>query len=313
MIRSAFLLAVLVLSGFCGCQSAADSVEDAKDDTVAESSQIETPAEGKSKAGKMTKALLYLRNYVASQNEAQKKFQTDYYRYLVEQDDTDGDTLEDHLSKHGLAFQQHANATAQQIAALEKRAAVKLPKDLVQFYHEIGAFDGRDVFQSIHFHLPSCNELLADFDSESKSDRLSSLGLPDGIRYSWGNSRPELVRGGDGLPEEKFDRLVATYKWFGSISDGSFESGLHFAFDNEGRYCVFYWHQDTQSDLKPDVVYKGEFAELLKQCIEGYQAVRDYEEAEEEGEEPDVYFDLEDLAPWLEKKLSENSDEKSQP
>ena len=105
--------------------------------------------------------------------------------------------------------------------------------------------------------------------------QLESLGLPDGISCTWDNDRPEMQRG-NGLTEEEFDRLSNEYTWFGEISCREDTNGhIHFTFNTEGAYCLFYWDQDCGFESEgPDIVFNGPLPELVKYCVEGYLAVR---------------------------------------
>jgi len=70
----------------------------------------------------MNEAIQFLKDYRSTENENQTRFQTDYYKYLEEQEDTDGASLEDHLREYGKAFHESVNATDEVIQALEKKA-----------------------------------------------------------------------------------------------------------------------------------------------------------------------------------------------
>ncbi len=256
----------------------------------------------------MNEAIEYLKDYASAQNREQTRLQTDYYKYLEEEGDTGGESLEDHLNKYGKAFDESTAATDEMIQALEKKTDAKLPVDLIEFYKKIGGFTGggRLHLDSVRYIIPDCQGILSLLES-TEYDRLESLGLPDGIRHTWGNSRPELGRGNGGLPEDQFDEISKEYKWFGSMHDGSYESGLHFTFDQKSSYHLFYWHQDWPADLKPDITFQGPVAELLKTCIEGYLATREIDDDEAEDEEPSFDFELENLVTWLKNTLSKKS------
>lgn len=264
---------------------------------------IKSPVIETAKQQTMNKSHEFLRQFIRSENAALTRFHTDYYQYLMETKRTDGSTLEEHLRDFGTAFSSPNRVSNKELAELESAFKIKLPQDLVQFYRTIGEYNGADSTQSLVCHLHSCRDLLKYSRTKRPYERLSSLGIPHGIRHSWGNSRPELTRG-DGISEEQCDRLSDAYTWFGYISDGSGEAGLHFSFNAQQQYCLFYWHQDeAHSDLSPDLICKVSLAELLQSCIEGYLAVRQVETGEE-GELPDVSFRLADLVRWLEKKYS---------
>ena len=249
------------------------------------------------------KAVEKLREFQSAQNAEARRRRTAYYQYLVEADRTDGKTLEEHIETYK-AFHTVEKSSEDQIASLEQKAGVKLPEDLKNFYREMGAFSGRDTDSAIDFNIPNCQSLIQALESEVAYKRLYSLGISDGIRGTWGNSRPELEPGSDSFSQSDYEKLCSEYSWFGSLRDQMLESGVHFAFDRQGRYCLFYWHQDdAHSDLKPDLVFDGAFAELLGHCIDGYFAVREVEEDEEEGEDPSVSFDLEVLVLWLKENI----------
>ena len=306
------LLLVATLTCIFGCNHSDHEVANRSADTetlaktTSSSTKKDLPHPTQTETKNMSEATEFLKQYISTQNELQTKFHTEYYQYLVEAEKTDGDSLEDHLRQFGAVFRKSTCAQDQDIKALENKAGVALPSDLVSFYQQVGGFSGTDTHQAIEYGISDCDELLASLQSD-KSDRLFSLGLPDGIRYTWGNDRPELLAATSEQPEGRLEQVSKQFKWFGSIRDSHYESGLHFAFDSKGKYYLFYWHQDEYSELEPDVVFDGKFAELLKLCVEGYLAVR---EIEKEDDEESAYFDLEELVTFLKKTLDQQANAK---
>lgn len=191
--------------------------------------------------------LALLRSHMERVNAAELAARRDYHAYLADRGDKN-DTLEEHIAKYASLARLGEPASDADIAALQALSRPPLPADLLAFYRSAGAFHGGASLQDCVIHAPAAL-LAASRKPPGTWEGVASMGLPDMVRWAWGNDRFEFEPGRGGLTAAEVGALNRGYSVIGwrVVEDGE---GFEFLyFDAQGRFGRLFYHQDAFDEL----------------------------------------------------------------
>lgn len=190
---------------------------------------------------------------VQSYNAPEVARRTEYWNYLRERGETDGETLAEHLRRFAQIVHTGDVATEAELAALETHAGRPLPRDLRAFYREVGELRTGGVPVEIESVRRTLERLRLPADEGYR--RLRSLSLVDRIHRCWGGSREEFEPGGGLLTRgqlEELDRRYRSIGWF--TTDPGEEGHTYLYYDEEGRWGALEFHQDDEAFLDKELL-----------------------------------------------------------
>jgi hypothetical protein len=138
-------------------------------------------------------------------------------------------------------------ASNELINEIQNFYSIPIPIELKNFY-ELGAIKN-DADEDYSVWIQSATDLIKSINEENKWFRIHSSGIIDGIKFSWGNDRPEF----DEVNQEDIDKLNENYKYVGLYRyDWGLEEAYYIYFDKNQKFGVIRYHQDGFEDLWED-------------------------------------------------------------
>ncbi|MGU3496722.1 hypothetical protein ACLBXM_21990 [Xanthobacteraceae bacterium A53D] len=186
---------------------------------------------------------------MTARNAREIQFRTSYHAGEVE-DGRDIEPLEAFLARYADRSRWGEPQPEDVIAGAQRLSPLPFPDDLLAFYRARGALEGSSLLCDLTLLSPA--KMLERHGSKERYRQIETLGLPDMIRHTWGNDRPEVALGSDYYSDDQIRRLNAEYVVIGHLQhwrDGN-ESTHYIYFDRKGRFGIFYFHQD-EIDLRP--------------------------------------------------------------
>lgn len=144
---------------------------------------------------------------MARVNAQEHSARSDYFAYLTKQGDLT-DTLDEFMVKYASLARFDTPASTATIERLRHISGPALPKSLVEFNRNQGAFHSGDRMQQLVIH--SADELVAKAQADVPQwDSIRTIGLVDMIVLSWGGDRPEFDPAtGEGLTQPEVDAFL---------------------------------------------------------------------------------------------------------
>ena len=158
-------------------------------------------------------------------------------------------------------FEFGEGATEKQIEQLKEAFEISMPKELEDFYRNLGCLKPRaeyNVHEDHDIHIFRIESMLKTVESD-EGDESYALGLIESIVEHWEGERYEFT---DDLGEdekEMFSKINSRFKCIGEYAlDWGFEESYYIIFDESGKFGAVRYHQDEY-----DKVIE-QFKELLK-------------------------------------------------
>lgn len=138
-------------------------------------------------------------------------------------------------------------ASNELINEIQNFYSIPIPLELRTFYG-LGAIKN-DADENYSVWIQSATDLVKSINEENKWFRIHSSGIIDGIKFSWGNDRPEF----DEVDQKDIDILNENYKYVGLYRyDWGLEEAYYIYFDKNQKFGVIRYHQDGFEDLWED-------------------------------------------------------------
>ena len=178
-------------------------------------------------------------------NAAEKERRRNYYAYRLTQG-PQSDTFDEHLERYGTLARTGQVASEEEIGLLESALGATLPRELRDFYTQVGRLRIGIIGPVEVF---SVGELLERLAIPSRWFRFRSLGLVHMMSAAWTNNRPELEPENGLLDGETIARLNSAYRCIGWLASGGTGAFEYIYFDRAGAFGTLRYHQDLWGEL----------------------------------------------------------------